>query len=83
MSPQAKISVDRGLVVSRVGRDVAARIELDAGLLDQALLARAEKAHRQQHQIGLELELAARRLPASPCGRRALHPFDADAFERL
>ena len=66
MSPQAKILGTRGLVVDR-----RCALTLPRGssstprLLDHARLARAQEAHRQQHEVGLELELAARRPPAS------------------
>src|SRR5262249_42718680 len=50
---------NRGLVVIDVGRDVAAPIERGAGLLQHAGFARPQEPHRQQDQVGLELEGAA------------------------
>ena len=47
---------------------VAARIERDTRLLDHPVLARAKKAHREQHQIRLELRTCCPPFPASPCG---------------
>src|SRR5207237_1033300 len=73
----------RSLVVECVGGDVAARIELDARLVDHAGLARAEETHREQNKIGPQLEAAARHLLHRPAPIRALHPFDTDAFQLL
>ncbi len=42
-----------------IALDVAARIEVDAELLEQALLLRAEKTHRQEHQLHGQLEVGA------------------------
>src|SRR5205823_3427402 len=39
--------------------DVAALVELDAELLEQALPLWPDEAHRQQRQLALELEVAA------------------------
>src|SRR5690606_16579574 len=47
----------RGAVVRDVGLDVAARVQLDRRLFDEALVTRADEAHGEQHQVGLELEL--------------------------
>ena len=44
---------------SVVAGDVAALVELDAELLEQAALLRADEAHRQQHELGRELEVGA------------------------
>ena len=51
--------VERGLVVVGVGLDVAARVEREPERLDHALVHRMHEAHRQQHEIGLDLELGA------------------------
>ena len=42
-----------------VARDVAARVELDAELLEHARALRADEAHRQQHQLARQLEVGA------------------------
>ena len=46
-------------VVGHVARDVAALVEVDAELLDQARLLRAGEAHREEHQLGRDLALGA------------------------
>ena len=60
MSPAANTFVDRSLIGDRVGADIAARVELDAERLDHAFVHRMHEAHREQHEVGLDLELAAR-----------------------
>ena len=83
MSPQAKSLGTRGLVVlARWPRRCRADRASTPGLLDHAGPARPEEAHRQQHQVGLELELAARDLLHGHAAVGALHPLDAHAFER-
>src|SRR5271167_2200064 len=47
---------NRRAVVGRVGADIAARIELDTGLLDHAEPARPQEAHCQQDEIRLQRE---------------------------
>ena len=49
----------RGLVIGGVGPHVAALVEIDAKRLEQALMHRMDKAHRQQHELGFQLELGA------------------------
>src|SRR6202008_4752584 len=46
-----------GLIPQGVREDVAALVQLEAEVLDHPLLHRAEEAHGEQHEIGLELEL--------------------------
>ena len=50
----------RGLIVRCVGAHIAARVEIDAERLQQAFMHRMHEAHRQQHQLRVELELASR-----------------------
>ena len=51
---------DAGARRSRSRRgDVAAGVEVQRELLDDALVLRVQEAHRQQHEVGAELELAA------------------------
>ena len=59
MSPHEKTFALGRLVLHDVGLDVAARVEVDAEVLDHPLLHRAEEAHREQHEVGLERELGA------------------------
>ena len=42
-----------------VARDVAALVELDAELLEQALALRTDEAHREQHELARQLEVGA------------------------
>ena len=51
--------VDRGAVIAGVGGDIAALVERQAEVLDHALVHRMHEAHRQQHELGVELEFAA------------------------
>src|SRR6266542_5052839 len=39
----------RGLIIERVGGDIAARVELDPGLVQHPRPARPEEPHRQQY----------------------------------
>ena len=52
------------------------------GLLHQARLARADEAHRQQHQIGLEGEFAARHFDQLHLAAIAQLPVHPHAFQR-
>jgi hypothetical protein len=49
----------RGLVVDHVGADVAALVEVDAEHLEQALVHEMDKAHGEQHELGVVIELGA------------------------
>src|SRR5438309_3654527 len=71
----------RGAVVERVGANVAARVELYTGLLDHPGPAGAQKPRRQQDEISLQIEAAARDLGHHKAAVWVLGPFDADAFE--
>ena len=58
MSPATKTpGTVRGEVV--IARHVAAIGELDAEVGQQAFPLRADEAHRQQHEVGFQLEVAA------------------------
>src|SRR5690606_24697408 len=70
-------------LVRRVGDDVAARIEREAELRDQTALFRAEEAEREEHEIALELEFAARDLLHLRRAAVRLLPLEADAVELL
>src|SRR5690606_41858713 len=48
-----------GREAARVGGDVAARIEPQAEALDQPLVDGMDEAHREQDEVGGDLELAA------------------------
>ena len=58
MSPHANTPSSVVMNV-RVARHVAARVELDAELLEHALLLRAEEAHREEHELARQLEVGA------------------------
>ena len=47
------------LISQDVGLDVAALVELEPERLDHAFVHGMHEAHRQQHQIGVELEFGA------------------------
>ena len=47
------------VILFGVRLDVASRVELDAERLDQAVALRVQEAHRQQHEVGVDVELAA------------------------
>jgi len=49
--------VPRGLVGVGIGLDVASCIKFDAQRFDHALVHRVDEAHREQHEVGIELEL--------------------------
>ena len=83
MSPAANTFGTEVCVVERIGGDVAARIERDAGLFDEPGTARPNKSHRQQHQIGFELERTVGEFLHRPAAVGALGPLDPHAFERL
>src|SRR5258706_7952309 len=68
----------RRLIGLRISRDVAARIVFHAELVEHALMHRMHVAHREEHQIGFELELAA-----WPVVQLAFLPVDAAADTRL
>jgi hypothetical protein len=63
------------------GRCRAGRVRRRPARASPACAAR--EAHRQQHEIGLELERAAGDFLHRHAAVGALHPFDAHAFQRL
>ena len=67
----------------RIGGDVPSRIESDAELDQQLALHRSGESHRQQNQLGLDLELATRypNEVASPIGERL--PLQANSVNAL
>ena len=42
-----------------VARDVAPAVDVDAEVVEQPVALRAEEAHREEHQLTLELEIGA------------------------
>src|SRR5258708_1625475 len=60
----------------RIGLHIATRFFLDGDLLDKSALGWAEKSHRQQHEVGLDLGSRAR-----PLDQLAFLPFDSDHLE--
>src|SRR5579883_1046374 len=72
---------DGGGVVA-VGRlDIAALVELDAERFDGALVDGMDEAHGEQHEIGLDVELAAGHLAHGLAAAFARDPFDAHGVE--
>src|SRR4030095_1371787 len=73
----------RRLVVVGVCPDVAAGVARNAELRKQAAGGGTEKAHREQHEVGLELELAARHFDHLRLAVSALLPVAANRDELL
>src|SRR5256885_9672475 len=69
--------VDRRTIAVGVGLDVGARVAVDAELLEQTGVPGAQEAHGQQHEIGLDLELAPRHLAHARRARAVLLPAHA------
>ena len=82
MSPQANTLVDRGPVVAGIGEHVAPGVEVDPEVGQHALVLRVQEPHREEDEIGRELEVSA--LDLDHPGRRAGAvplPLDARAGE--
>ena len=61
----------------------SATVEIDLRLFQQAVVVGAEEAHRQQDEIGLDLELTARNFHHPHPIIRTFRPFQTNAFQRL
>ena len=68
MSPAANTLVDGGLVIVRMGADIALRIQRYPELLEYPRVDGMNEAQRQQHQLRREHRFAPRKLP--PTGYR-------------
>src|SRR5215470_11308942 len=72
----------RAAVGNRVGLDVAAWVELELECGDHALVHRMHEAHRQQHEIGLHVELGPGNRLELVVDMRAVQRLDASILAR-
>ena len=72
--------IDRGLIIVGTGGNIAALVQGHAQILQHAGMNRMDETHRQQHELSLDLEFAARyfghALPAVIFA--PLQPYDLD-----
>src|SRR5206468_6963639 len=73
----------RGSIVIGVRLDVRARVAVDAELLEHSWANGTDEAHRQEHEIRLELEFAAWNLDHFHRAAVILLPFDARGDQLL
>src|ERR1700730_2569020 len=72
---------DRGTVIDRARADIAAEVEVNSRLFNHAGDARTQEPHGQQHQVGLQREVAVWDFLHDEAAIRAPQPVEAYAFE--